>query len=201
MPSTIELHPERGRIEFELGMGTPRAAVAKKFGVSRKACDRHFKKMPAQLKASLFRDRMKRGADLEKLRVDESEGLLQGLALQRARLLLVQDRAIDLEQFGIVSQIAGQLHRNAELVGKYLGEFASHSVQTSVSILIQPEYLELRSALLRALHPYPEARKAIAAALHQIEGRAAALPQLPAPTPPPPVTIDATANPPVASDG
>jgi hypothetical protein len=199
MASTIDSHPERGRIEFELGRGTSARAVAKKYGISRDACYRYLKKMPPQLKAGLLRDRLKAGADLEKLRIDESEGLLQNLAVQRARLLIAQDRALDLEQLSVASQIGGQIHRNLELVGSYLGEFARHSVQTSVSILIQPEYLELRSALLRALQPYPEARKAIAAALHQVEGRAAALPQLPSPTPPP-VIIDATANP-VASNG
>jgi hypothetical protein len=45
-------------------------------------------------------------------------------------------------------------------------------------VLVQPEYLELRSALVRALQPYPDARAAVAAVLHQIEGKAAERPPM-----------------------
>jgi hypothetical protein len=44
------------------------------------------------------------GEDLEKIRTDESEGLLANLATQRARLLLAQDAAMEAEQFGIVDR-------------------------------------------------------------------------------------------------
>ena len=64
-----------------------------------------------------------------------------------------------------VATLPHGIHRNLELVGKYLGEFAQHSVSTTISILVTPEYLDLRAALLRALAPYAEARRAVAATL------------------------------------
>jgi hypothetical protein len=163
--STVTEHPDRGRIERDLALGRPLARIARKYGVSTTAAWRHKKKLPPQLKAALAAHALRAAEDLEKLRNDESEALLSNLAAQRARLLLSQDACIEAEQFGLVAQLAHGIHRNLELVGKYLGEFAQHSVQTTVSILITPEYLDLRAALLRALGPYQDARRAVAAAL------------------------------------
>jgi hypothetical protein len=42
------------------------------------------------------------------------------------------------------------------------------------NILIQPAYVEMRIELVRALAPYPQAREAVAAVLHRLEGKAAA---------------------------
>jgi hypothetical protein len=71
----------------------------------------------------------------------------------------------------MISRIAGQLHRNMEIVGRLLGDLnAGH---TTTNILIQPAYVELRVALVGALAAYPDARQAVAAVLHTIEGKAA----------------------------
>jgi hypothetical protein len=174
--STITEHVDRARIERDLALGRPLARIAKKYGVSITAAFRHKRKLPPQLKAALAAHALRPAEDLEKLRMEESEGLLGHLAAQRARLLISQDAAMEAEQFGLVAQLASGVHRNIELVGRYLGEFAQHSVQTTVSILIAPEYLDLRAALLRALAPYGDARRAVAATLHQVEERAAQRP-------------------------
>jgi hypothetical protein len=116
---------------------------------------------------------LKPEVDLEALRVTESEGLLVHLAAQRARLLLWQDACASSEQFQVASAISAQIHRNLELVGKLVGEFAQHHVTTSVSVLLSPQYLELRSALLRALQPFPDARAAVVEAIHRLETKAA----------------------------
>jgi hypothetical protein len=167
--STIVGHPDQSRIERDLAIGRPLGRIAKKYGISKDAAFRHKRKLPPQLKSALAGDALRSGKDLEQLRIDESEGLLQNLAAQRARLLIAQDAALEAEQFTIVGSLSQAIHRNLELVGKYLGEFSQHSVQTTVSILITPEYLDFRSALLRALQPFPEARAAVAATINQME--------------------------------
>jgi hypothetical protein len=174
--SKIDLHPDRGRIEFDLARGVPVRRVAKKYGLHPRACYRYLKKLPPQLRASHTGKMLKAGADLEQLRIDESEGLLQNLASQRARLLIMQDAAMDTENAGLATQISGAIHKNIELTGRYLGEFASHQIRTEVSVLVQPQYLELRAALVRALAPFPEAKAAVAAVLHRIETKAAERP-------------------------
>jgi hypothetical protein len=179
----VSRHEQRSQIERDLALGVPLRRLEKKYGVSVSALHRHKKKLPPQYKNALLGEALKRGVDLEKLRTEESEGLLVGLAAQRAKLLLAQDAALEAEQFQLATHISAQIHRNLELVGKYLGEFA-HQV-TSVSVLVSPAYLELRSALLKALQPYPDARRAVADALHKIETDAARRPAevqaLPAP--------------------
>jgi hypothetical protein len=158
--SIIENHPDRGRIEHDIAAGVPGRVIGRKYGLSRDCIQRHAKKMPPQLRTSKYTGLLRAEGDLEKLRVEESEGLLANLAQQRARLLLMQDMSIELADAEMVGRISGQIHRNLELVGKYLGEFASRSVQTNISLLVTPEYLTLRSALLLALRPFPEARVA-----------------------------------------
>jgi hypothetical protein len=178
--STITKHVDRARIERDLALGRPLRVISRKYGISITAAFRHKRKLPPQLKAALAGHALRPAEDLEKLRIEESESLLSHLAAQRARLLISQDACLEIEQFGLVAQLSHGIHRNLELVGKYLGEFASHSVQTNISILISTEYLDLRTALLRALQPFPDARRAVAATLHQREEQAAA--RTPVPT-------------------
>jgi hypothetical protein len=72
----------------------------------------------------------------------------------------------------MLSRIAGQLHRNLELVGKLLGDLAvgTHTVN---NVLILPAYIELRVGLVEALAPYPEAKIAVAQVLHRLEDKSA----------------------------
>lgn len=181
--SVIEQHPERGRIEHDLARGVPVRVVAKKYAINSHVCYRHFQKMPPQLKAEKFAALLKPAADLEKLRIDESEGLLANLAMQRARLLMMQDTAMELADAEMTQRLSGQIHRNLELVGKYLGEFAQRSISTQISVLVSPEYLQLRASLVDALQPFPEARRAVASVLGRIESQAAQAPAV-APTKP-----------------
>jgi hypothetical protein len=174
--STVIDHPDRARIEYDLARGVPVRALSKKYGLSIYALYRFRKRIPAPLRAAHLGARLKAGADLDKLRIEESEGILQNLALQRARLLLNQDAAMEAGDRREVAYIADVIHRNIKLTGVYLGEFARHQVQTSINILISSEYLELRTGLMRALAPFPDARKAVAAALHVREAKMAAPP-------------------------
>jgi hypothetical protein len=170
---TIEKHPRRGEIEHDIAVGVPCRTIARKYDISKDVVLRWSKKIPLQLKAKRYVGLLRAADDLEKLRVEESDNLLKNLAMQRARLLLCQDKAIALEDLSAIARLSSQIHTNLELVGKYLGEFARHSVQTNISLLVTPEYLKLRTALLQALADFPEAKYAVAAVLHDIEGAAA----------------------------
>jgi hypothetical protein len=172
-PFSITRHPDRAQIERDLAIGLPLRRLARKYGLSKDALCRYRKKLPPQLRAAMLAQSLRPEVDLEKLRTVESEGLLVNLAAQRAKLLLWQDAAASAEQYQVAASIAAQLHRNLELVGKYLGEFAQHHVSTSVSVLISPEYLELRAALLRALQPFPDARAAVVQEIRRLEAKAA----------------------------
>jgi hypothetical protein len=165
---------DRDRIEYELACGKSVKAIALKFNLHEDALYRHRKNLPPQLKAAHLGRLLAPKVDLEKLRTTESEGLLQSLAQQRARILIMQDRAIEDGNAQAVATLAAGVHKNLELVGRYLGEMQAHSTQTTISVLVSPEYLQLRNALIRALQPYPAARAAVAATLHEMESGAAA---------------------------
>jgi transposase-like protein len=171
--SPIAHRVDRAEIERDLAIGIPIRRLAAKYGLDKSTLHRWRKRLPPQLRAAMLAQSLRPGVDLEKLRVTESEGLLVHLAAQRAKLLLMQDAAASAEQYQVASAIAAQVHRNLEIVGKYLGEFAQHHVSTSVSVLISAEYLELRSTLLRALQPFPEARAAVVDAIHRLETKVA----------------------------
>jgi transposase-like protein len=162
-----------GQIEYDLASGKSVRAIAKKYNVHEGALYRHRKQLPPQLKAAYLANFLKPGEDLEKLKTQESESLLQNLAQQRARLLMMQDKALEDDDAQAVGTLAGRIHQNLEIVGKYLGELQQHSTKTIVNVLVSAEYLAMRNALVRALAPFPEARAAVAKVLHSMEGDAA----------------------------
>jgi len=176
--STVLRHPNRAQIEMDLASGKPIRQISAKYGISIHVLYRYKAQIPAQLKAKHMGARLRAGVDLDRLRIDESEGILQNLAMQRARLLLVQDSALESGDRREVAYIADVIHRNVKLTGVYLGEFARHQVKTSINILISAEYLELRAKLLQVLSGFPEARRAVAGALQDAEARAAEPPKV-----------------------
>jgi hypothetical protein len=132
--------------------------------------------MPDTLRKAVIASALKPSErDLETLKAEEGAGLLHNLKMQRTRLLLVQDSAIASEQYGVVGQISAQIHRNLAIVGQYLGELVSqhHTTATSISLVLSPEYLRLRNAILQALAPYPEVRAKVAETVERIELEAA----------------------------
>jgi transposase-like protein len=190
--TAIRDREDRPQIEYELTAGKSVRAIGKKFGVHEGALYRHRRQLPPQLKAAYLANFLKPGEDLEKLKTQESESLLQNLAQQRARLLMMQDAALESDDAQAVATLAGRIHQNLEIVGKYLGELQQHSTKTIVNVLVSAEYLAMRNALVRALQPYPEARAAVARVLHSMEGDAAKqitqpqvidVPALPSPVP------------------
>src|SRR5690348_10639127 len=80
----------------------------------------------------------------------------------------MEDDAID-----TANRVSRTIHINVELTGRYLGQFAQHHVSTNVNILISDDYLRLRQALIVALRPHAEARRAVAAELQRLEGQIA----------------------------
>ena len=92
---------------------------------------------------------------------------------QRARLQTHSEIASELGD--VRSAVACErITSNLELVGKLLGQLVQRHEVRSTSVLISADYLEVRAALVRALQPFPEAARAVAAALHQLESKAAA---------------------------
>jgi hypothetical protein len=98
---------------------------------------------------------------------------LVNLVALRGRLFSSLDVAEEYRDGNMLARVAGQLHTNLELTGKLLGTLTSgHGSVTN--ILIAPQYVTMRVDLVNALRPFPEAARAVAAVLHQVETKAAA---------------------------
>jgi len=67
----------------------------------------------------------------------------------------------------LVLKTAQQLTGQTQLLAKLLGQLDE---RPQVNVLMAPEWLQVRVALLTALAPHPEARQAVAAALVALEG-------------------------------
>ncbi len=165
----LKNHNERERIEADLLRGVPVRVVGKKFGVSKDVCYRFLNSVPGDVRAKKFGEALRPGASLDEIRTEESEGLLIALRTQRLRLLQCQDMALELADAEMVTRLSGQIHTNLQLVGRYLGEFVSLSKIEIKSLVLTPQYVRLRCALLGALSRHPDARSDVLRALREIE--------------------------------
>jgi hypothetical protein len=167
---------EKHRVSIELGVthGVSAAVLAQRFSVSKFAILRHAKAhlSPAQRAAYLSAARPT-PIDLDALRTSESEGLLHQLVAQRARLQQHAELAGQLGDVRGAISAEGAITGNLALVGKLLGQLSTtHHVKHS-SVLLTPDYLKLRSTLVQALKPFPQAAQAVARALYAVESDAA----------------------------
>jgi hypothetical protein len=107
--------------------------------------------------------------ELHSLTQEESIGLLSHLQRIRASLYLLFDEAVKHGDSYSAARLSGQLHANLRLAAEKTGELERHSQQTINNLQISPDYLGLRSALITALRPYPDAGRAVADVFREIE--------------------------------
>lgn len=171
---TICAHAARHQIELGLVHRVPARALAVRFNVSKDAITRHSKNhlSPVQ-RAALLAHVKPTEIDLGALRVSESEGLLAQLVSQRARLQSHAELAADLGDVRAAVAAESGITSNLALVGKLLGQLVQRHDVRHTSILVSPDYLKLRHALVDALRPFPEAAVAVGRALHALESEAA----------------------------
>jgi len=171
---TVCDHRHRHQIEIGLTHGVAARVLGDRFGLSKDAILRHARNhlTPAQ-RAAILSAQKPAAIDLEALRTTESEGLIASLVAQRARLLVKADFAA--EHGDIKGSVAAEnaITANLTLVAKLLGQLVQvHDVRRT-NLLISPDYLKLRSTLIAALKPFPEAARAVGMALHKLESDAA----------------------------
>jgi hypothetical protein len=173
-PCTVCTHKDRPLIEFGLVAGTSLRVLGQRFDVSWHAVGRHGRAhLNAVQRAAILRAQRPEAIDLDQLRQTESEGLLGAVAGQRARLLQQSDLAMTGGDVRAAVAVEAAITGNLALTAKLLGQLVQrHDVRHS-SILLTPDYLTMRAALMAALRPFPDAARTVGAALHAIEADAA----------------------------
>jgi hypothetical protein len=171
---TVCSHKSRHQLEIGLAHGIAHNALARRFNVSADAVGRHATNhVSPAMRAAILTAQKPAAIDLEALQASEQEGLLSQLVHQRARLQQHVSMAVDYGDVKAAVSAEGAITANLALVGKLLGMIVQRHDVRSTSLLVSPDYLKLRSALVDALRPYPEAGRAVGAALHRLESEAA----------------------------
>lgn len=165
-------HPKRAQIELALARKVALRIIAAKYDLNLDPLHRHRRNhMGPELLARLGAAGRPTEIDLNQLREAESEGLLQSLVHQRARLFQLLDMATEVGDYKGANGIEKTILEHQHLLAKLLGELVNHTKITQNNLMVSPDYLMLRSRLIQALRPFPDARQAAAKVLADLEGR------------------------------
>jgi hypothetical protein len=166
--------PQRHLVELGLVHRVSLRVLAKRFSLDQTSIHRHrHRHMSPQLVAAMLTALRPSDVDLEALQRSESEGLLGNLVAQRARLQLLSEMCFEDGELHAATTVERAITSSLELTSKLLGMIVQRHDVRSTSILISADYLKLRQTLIAALRPFPEAARAVGAALAQLETEAA----------------------------
>ena len=153
---TVCAHADRATIDRALVQGTALRDIAERSGTSATALHRH--------KAEHLPVLLTKAQDAEE--IADADRLLAELRALQTRTLAILGKAERSDRLGVALMAIGEARRNLELLAKLLGQLDE---RPQLNVLVMPEWLAVRTALLGALAPYPEARTAVAARLLALE--------------------------------
>ena len=153
---SICTHPQNEAINFELLQRVPLNAICSKYGVSTSALQRHKAHIPRQLAKTP-------GAQ----EVANSGNIMTRIAELDARTNTIFMQASESQNSGVALRALKELREITQLYARLAGELQSSNV---INIVVTPEWLVLRGALLKALAPYPDARRAVVDAIGGVAG-------------------------------
>ena len=158
MPRTCTActHEDRAELEGTLIAGVSLRTIADRFAVSKTALIRH---KDAHLPPSLLKAKEAR----EEARADDLLSQVRGL---QSRVLAVLEVAEASGKHRTALAAIAEARRNLELLGKLAGELDQRPV---VNVLVAAEWIVIRTVLLEALSPYPQASAAVAERLVELE--------------------------------
>ena len=154
---TVCSHPEKEEIDRLLVRGDSIAGIARDFAVSEDALKRHFDNhVPKTLAAS---PSAKEITDADKLLFEIEE--VKNRAL---RLLDKAENAQDTRVYGPPSQYLKEFREYVRLMAELSGKLAA---QPQITIINHPQWIELRTVIIEALDPYPDAKAAVVHAIRE----------------------------------
>jgi hypothetical protein len=158
---TICAHPDRGKIETAIVSETPYRNIAKQFGISPAAITRHSTEHIAQsIKQSQAAKEEAQALDVVKQLKEINDD---------ARDIL--KKAKDEDSLELALKAIDRIQRQLELQAKLLGDIDS----PQINIIVTPEWIDIRSQIMRTLKAYPDASVATAKVLADLEGAYARL--------------------------
>ncbi len=153
---TVCEHEKVEEINKALLEGVSLRDLAGRYSVSKTALHRH---KESHLPAELTKAR-------EAQEVTKADSLLDQVIELRDKALSILDKAEQAGDLRTALQGVREAKGCLELLARLQGELQE---QATVNILINPQWLSLRTVILEALDRYPEARQAVARALREVE--------------------------------
>lgn len=127
--------------------------IAEKYGLALTSIHRHKQHIPAQLSISH-----------EAQKVARADGVMARIMELDQRADTIYKEAMKEDDPGLALKALKEMRETTSLIAKITGEIQAKTV-TNNTLIITPEWVSMRAAMLKALEPYPEARRALVAAL------------------------------------
>jgi hypothetical protein len=160
-PNAVDRHPDKEAIYRDIALGVPLRKIAGKYGLKLDSVFRAKKRLPEDLRRAVLNAAIAPSvAEAEAMRTTEERALVPTLQVQRVRMLLLQDLAVEKGNLGLAASISGHIIKNVEATARITGALAPTKT-VSVNITTSPEYLSFRLAVMRALEAFPAARDAV----------------------------------------
>jgi hypothetical protein len=151
---TICGHAARTRIDKALAGGASNRSIASLYDVSEAAVRRH--------RGNHLPARVARAQEAEDVR--EALDVIKQLKAINAASLHILKEAREQGKQGTALAAIDRIHKQIELQAKLLGELDD---RPQLNILVSPQWLELRAAIITALDHHPQARESV---LRAVEG-------------------------------
>jgi len=149
---TICSHTDRDAIEDAFIAGTPKRRIASHYGISERAVRYHLREhLPSLL--ALARDAE---------RASRADSLLDRIEALQARTEAALEKAEEQENPFATFRGIAEMRKNFELIGELRREL---NRTPTLNLSLNPEYIEIRTLIVQALGPYPDARDAVVRAL------------------------------------
>lgn len=153
---TVCRHPDRAAIGAALVAGTAFRNIAERTGTSTTALFRHRSDhIPASLAKAKDETDVRHAIDV----------VTQLKAINAAAMTVLRD-ARNVHDGDLALKAIDRIYRQIELQAKLLGELDE---RPTINVLVSPEWLQVRTVLLEALAPYPEAVAAVSGRLVALE--------------------------------
>ena len=150
-------HDEHHTINVELVSRVPYRDIERRFGVGRNALKRHSEEHIPQLLVEAS----------EATRKAKADDLLEELSKIAENLERLSDLAEENEDYRTAISAQATLLKRVDLLAR-VREIIKEG--TTVNILLNPQWIEIRTAMMDALADFPEARVAVAQRLMALEG-------------------------------
>jgi hypothetical protein len=165
-------HVERTRLDWLIASGSQLKPLAQRFGLSPNAIYNHARKhITPEFRAAVRVGPFSSEEELRRLCAENGASVVEQLRAVNgavsARWLIAFEAGAD----ATFADLTSQLRKNLELMAKLTKELAPvpSVVTTNNFVLFQsPEYIAAVTGIADALRPFPEARRAVTAALRRL---------------------------------